>query len=148
LDENYRPDVRSRPHLPRGCGKNRIRADTWHPRGRHRTSARTQSAVRTDGLRADADAKKIKKVFLFFCFLGSCCHLEKREKNFGFQSPRSPSSPSSAGFMGEAARRRRFFGPSSPSHPSKLYSSLGLLNSKVPKPFSPFSLRLIDVDGF
>jgi hypothetical protein len=41
-----------------------------------------------------------------------------------------------------------FFRPSSPSHPSKLYSSLGLLNSKVPKSFSPFSLRLIDVDGF
>jgi hypothetical protein len=39
---------------------------------------------------------------------------------FGFQSPRSPSS---AGFAGEAARRRRFFRPSSPSHPSKLYSS-------------------------
>jgi hypothetical protein len=88
---------------------------------------------------------------LFFYFFGTCCRLEKRIKNFGFQSPRSPSSPSSpssAGFAGEAARRRRFFRPSSPSHPSKLYSSLGLLNSKVPKPFSPFSLRLIDVDGF
>jgi hypothetical protein len=75
----------------------------------------------------------------------------KKLKKFGFQSPRSPrspSSPSSAGFTGEAARRRRFFWPSSPSHLSKLYSSLGLLNSKVPKPFSPFSLRLIDVDGF
>jgi hypothetical protein len=35
-----------------------------------------------------------------------------------------------------------------PSHPSKLYSSLGWLNSKVPKPFFPFTLRLIDVDGF
>jgi hypothetical protein len=70
---------------------------------------------------------------------------------FGFQSPKSPkppTSPSSAGFAGEAARRRRFFRPSSPSHPSKLYSSLGWLNSKVPKPFPPFSLRLIDVDGF
>jgi hypothetical protein len=67
---------------------------------------------------------------------------------FGFQSPKSPNSPNSAGFAGEAARRRRFFRPSSPSHPSKLYSSLGWLNSKVPKPFPPFSLRLIDVDGF
>jgi hypothetical protein len=70
---------------------------------------------------------------------------------FGFQSPKSPNSPnspSSAGFVGEAARRRRFFQPSSPSYPSKLYSSLGWLNSKVPKPFPPFSLRLIDVDGF
>jgi hypothetical protein len=70
---------------------------------------------------------------------------------FGFQSPKSQKSPnslSSAGFTGEAARRRRFFRPSSPNHPSKLYSSLGWLNSKVPKPFPPFSLRLIDVDGF
>jgi hypothetical protein len=61
---------------------------------------------------------------------------------FGFQSP------SSTGFAGEASRRRRFFWPSSPSHPSKLYSTLGWLNSKVPKPFPPFTLRLIDVDGF
>jgi hypothetical protein len=67
---------------------------------------------------------------------------KREKKNSGFQSPRSPSS------AGEAARRRRFFWPSSPSHPSKLYSSLGWLNSKVPKPFFPFILRLIDVDGF
>jgi hypothetical protein len=74
---------------------------------------------------------------------------------FGFQSPKSPSSPSSLSSLtslsspsspssssspcsprsprsaGEAARRRRFFWPSSPSQPSKLYSSLGWLNSKV-----------------
>jgi hypothetical protein len=67
---------------------------------------------------------------------------------FGFQSPKSPKSPNSPNSTGEAARRRRFFQPSSPSHLSKLYSSLGWLNSKVPKPFLPFSLRLIDVDGF
>jgi hypothetical protein len=76
---------------------------------------------------------------------------EKKNSVFGFQSPRSARSARSArspSFAGEAARRRRFFWPSSPSHPSKLYSSLGWLNSKVPKPFSPFSLRLIDVDGF
>jgi hypothetical protein len=81
-------------------------------------------------------------------FFGSCCLLEKKGKKcsvFGFQSPRSPSSPSS---VGEAARRRRFFRPSSPSHPSKLYFSFGWLNSKVPKPFFPFTPRLIDVDGF
>jgi hypothetical protein len=66
---------------------------------------------------------------------------------FGFQFPRSLRSPSSAGFARKATRRR-FFRPSSPSYPSKLYSSLGWLNSKVPKPFSPFILRLIDVDGF
>jgi hypothetical protein len=104
--------------------------------------------------------KKTKKkqfflIFNFFNFLiffGSCCWLGKREKIFnfqfsvfGFQSPKSPKSPNSTG---EAARRRRFFRPSSPSHPFKLYSSLGWLNSKVPKPFPPFSLRLIDVDGF
>jgi hypothetical protein len=71
-------------------------------------------------------------------FLGCCCRLEKRAKNisvFGFQSPRSPSSPSSPSSAGEAARRRRFFWPSSPSHPSELYSSPRWLNSKVPKPF-------------
>jgi hypothetical protein len=85
--------------------------------------------------------------FLFFYFLGVIAGL-KREKKIsvsGFQSPRSPRS---GGFEGESTRRRRFFRPSSPSHPSKLYSSLGWLNSKVPKPFPPFSLRLIDVDGF
>jgi hypothetical protein len=100
----------------------------------------------------------------FLFFFGSCCRLGKREKIynlqfsvFGFQSPKSPESPkspkspkspNSPSSAGEAARRRRFFRPSSPSHPSKLYSSLGWLNSKVPKPFPPFSIRLIDVDGF
>jgi hypothetical protein len=83
--------------------------------------------------------------FLFFLVVVAGLKREKKISVFGFQSPRSPSSPC---FAGEAARRRRFFRPSSPSHPSKLYSSLGWLNSKVPKPFSPFSLRLIDVDGF
>jgi hypothetical protein len=63
---------------------------------------------------------------------------KKKVSVLGFQFPRSPSS---AGFASEAARRRRFFWPSS-------YSSLGWLNSKVPKPFSPFTLKLIDVDGF
>jgi hypothetical protein len=99
-------------------------------------------------------SKKIKIIFFIFLFyFGSCCRLEKRKKNFGFQFPRSPrslnspSSPSSECWAGVAARRR-FFRPSSPSHPSKLYSSLGWLNSKVPKPFFPFTLRLIDVHGF
>jgi hypothetical protein len=78
--------------------------------------------------------------FIFY-FWGSYCLLEKRGKKcsvFGFQSTRSPSS---TGFVDEAVRRRRFFRPSSPSHPSKLYSSLGWLNSKVPKPFFPFTLK-------
>jgi hypothetical protein len=79
--------------------------------------------------------------------------LKREKKYFGFRFtiskiPELPELPGQPGFAGKAARRRRFFWPSSPSHPSKLYSSLGLLNSKVPKPFSPFSLRLIDVDGF
>jgi hypothetical protein len=94
---------------------------------------------------------KKKFIYLFILFFGCCCRLEKGGKNipvFGFQSPSSPSSPSSTGFAGEAARRRRFFRPSSPNHPSKLYSSLGWLNSKDPQPFFPFTLRLIDVDGF
>jgi hypothetical protein len=106
--------------------------------------------------------EKNKKIFYYFFNFnfnfGSCCRLGKRDfffnfqfSIFGFQSPKSPNSPnspSSAGFAGEAVRRRRIFRPNSPSHPSKLYSSLGWLNSKVPKPFPPFSLRLIDVDGF
>jgi hypothetical protein len=144
----YRPNVRARPHLPRrrdfthrrfllsALIKIRLRrrsgVSTWTHSFTHSLPSpppsrtlpcppfQTQSAVRVD---ADADARK-------------------QIKKFGIQSPRSPSS------AGEAARRRRFFRPSSPSHPSKLYSSLGLLNSKVPKPFSPFSLRLIDIDGF
>jgi hypothetical protein len=103
-----------------------------------------------------ADARKIFYFIFKFIYFG-CWLLEKRGKNcsiFGFQSPRSPRSlrsprsPSSPGFAGETVRRRRFFRPNSPSHPSKLYSSLGLLNSKVPKPFFPFTPRLIDVDGF
>ena len=59
-------------------------------------------------------------------FLGSFLQ-EKRGKKcsvFDFQSPSSPSSlssTSSVGFAIKAARRRRFFCPSSPSHPSKLY---------------------------
>jgi hypothetical protein len=94
------------------------------------------ASARTLGyVRADVRKNKNKNYFLFSTI-------------FGFQSPKSPNSLSSAGFTGEAARRRRFFRPSSPSHPSKLYSSFGWLNSKVPKPFPPFSLRLIDVDGF
>jgi hypothetical protein len=78
------------------------------------------------------------------------------KKVFGFQFsiPKIPEFleileiPELPGFAGEAARRRRFFRPSSLSHPSKLYSSLGWLNSKVPKPFFPFTLKLIDDDGF
>jgi hypothetical protein len=78
--------------------------------------------------------------------------LEREKKftiyNFQFSIPKIPELPKLHGLRGEAARRRRFFQPSSPCHPSKLYSSLGWLNSKIPKPFPPFSLRLIDVDGF
>jgi hypothetical protein len=66
---------------------------------------------------------------------------------FGFRFS-IPKLPELHGFAGEATRRRRFFRPSSLSHPSKLYSSLGWLNSKVPKPFFPFTPRLINVDGF
>jgi hypothetical protein len=49
---------------------------------------------------------------------------------FGFQSLRSPSSPSSAGFAGEAARRRRFFSlVPLVTHPS----SISLLGGLTPK---------------
>jgi hypothetical protein len=126
VERPFRSDIRLRPHLPYG---------------RHPASVQTQSAVR-----ADAGAKK--KYIFFFLVVVAVLKKEKKISVFGFQSPRSPRSPSSAGFASEVARRRRFFWPSSPSHPSKLYSSLGLLNSKVPKPFPPFSLRLIDIDGF
>jgi hypothetical protein len=158
LEENYRPDVLF------VWTSTRVRvypADAVIPADRFIPFA---NAVKTASART---RKKIKNnlflfLFLFFLiFFGSCCRLGKREfffnfqfSIFGFQSPKSPkspnspNSPSSAGFAGGAARRRRFFRPSSPSHPSKLYSSLGWLNSKVPKPFPPFSLRLIDVDGF
>jgi hypothetical protein len=117
-------------------------APIWHPVG-------PPSGPRWAPRSAPIGSKKINFLFLFLCF-GCCCRLEKRGKKFSvfsFQSPRSLSSPSSPSFVGKAARRR-FFRPSSPSHPSKLYSSLGWLNSKVPKPFFPFTLRLIDVDGF
>jgi hypothetical protein len=102
----------------------------------------TGCCVRADAARTLERIKIIKKIKINL-FFG--CWIEKRGKKcsvFGFQSP------SSAGFAGKATRRRRLFWPSSPSHPSKLYSSLGWLNSKVPKPFFPFTLRLIDVDGF
>jgi hypothetical protein len=125
---------------------------TWLPPPPTPSLTRSLAPFRLCGRSADARKKiKIKIYFYFYLFLGSCCLLEKREKKcsvFGFQSPRSLRSPSSAGFAGEAARRRRFFRPSSPSHPSKLYSSLRWLNSKVRKPFFPFILRLINVDGF
>jgi hypothetical protein len=134
-------------------GHERVRADIG-PSARTRSSpcprppsipprGRNPSARTRHGRPKKNKIKKNKKLFLNF-FMG-CWLLEKRGKKcsvFGFQSPRSPSS------AGEAARRRRFFWPSSPSHPSKLYSSLGWLNSKVPKPFFPFTPRLIDVDGF
>jgi hypothetical protein len=100
-------------------------------RGRAVASARTREKIN-------------KIIIILYKKEFGCWLLEKRGKKcsvFGFQSPsslsspNSPSSPSSAGFTSEAARRRRFFWPSSPSHPSKLYSSLGWLNSKVPKAF-------------
>jgi hypothetical protein len=137
----FHPDVRPRPRLPGGRG---------FTRGRVFTICRR----RKNCVRADAGVHPCGREKKNLIFFGSCCQLGKREFFFNFQSPNSPnspnspSSPSSPGFAGEAARKRRFFWPSSPSHPSKLYSSLGLLNSKVPKPFFPFIPRLIDVDGF
>jgi hypothetical protein len=81
LDENYRPDVRSCPHLPRGRGFTRGRVFTVRRRGKNR-------------IRADADAKNLKK-FKKIIIFGSCCHLEKREKNFGFRFsiPKIPKIP-------------------------------------------------------
>jgi hypothetical protein len=139
LDENYRSDVHPRPRLPRERG---------FTHGRVLPSANAKKNYK-------------KSIFYFYIFykkfLVVVAGLEREKlftiynlqfSVFGFQSPNFLNSPSSAGFAGEATRRRRFFRPSSPSHPSKLYSSLGWLNSKVPKPFPPFSLKHIDVDGF
>jgi hypothetical protein len=98
--------------------------------------------------------KKKKKFFFFFWLLLPAGKEGKKYFSFRFsipkipKIPKYPKFPNSPGFAGEAVRRRRFFWPSSPSHTSELYSSLGWLNSKVPKPFFPFTLRLIDVDGF
>jgi hypothetical protein len=111
----------------------RVRVDTVRPCGHGLLSAQKQ---------------KTNLFIYLFLVVVAVLKREKKISVFGFQSPRSPRSPRSPGFASEVARRRRFFRPSTPSHPSKLYSSLGLLNSKVPKPLSPFSLRLIDVDGF
>jgi hypothetical protein len=110
-----------------------------YPLARLALRGRADASMRTQCRRSKIKIKKIK--------FGSCL-LEKKGKKCSVFSFQSPSSPSSTGFAGEAARRKSFFRPSSPSHPSKLYSSLGWLNSKVPKPFFPFIPRLIDVDGF
>jgi hypothetical protein len=61
---------------------------------------------------------------------------------FWFSIPKIPE------LCGRSREKKKVFLAYFPYHPSKLYSSLGWLNSKVPKPFPPFSLRLIDVDGF
>jgi hypothetical protein len=137
---HVRADARVRSH-----GRNPAFARTWRvcmdalipslpsplPWGRSLLSARTRT------LEIKIKIKSFS--FSFFNFLVVVAGLKRKKKNsvFGFQSPRSPNS---AGFAGEVARRIRFFRPSSPSRPSKLYSSLGWLNSKIPKPFSPFSL--------
>jgi hypothetical protein len=86
-------------------------------------------------------------LFLFyFYFLVVVAGWKKNKKiGFRFSIPKITKLPE---LRGRSRERKKVFRPSSPSHPSKLYSSLGWLNSKVPKPFSPFSLRLIDVDGF
>jgi hypothetical protein len=161
-----RPDVHARPRSSHGCdftrGQILLSALVKNrPRGCNPASSRTW-CVRADAfipsppflpplqthMRTLQKINKINKNNLFFKFkfkflvVVAVLKREKKISVFGFQSPRFPSSAS------EATRRRRFFRPSSPSHPCKLYSSLGWLNSKVPKPFPPFSLRLIDVDGF
>jgi hypothetical protein len=162
------------PHLPadavlpqRPCGRWNASARTWVFARTHLLPLPLSLSLLPSAVPASAPTRKKKLnlfiLFLFFLFLVVVAGLERGKKIsifkfqfsvFGFQSPKSPkspnspNSPSSWSFAGEAARRRRFFRPSSPSHPSKLYSSLGWLNSKVRKPFPLFRLRLIDVDGF
>jgi hypothetical protein len=87
LDENYRPDVRLRPRLPRGRNKN--------------PSVRTPGCVRAD-MGVCANAKKMIIYFYFYFlkfFFGSCRRLGKREiYNFRFlvfnpQNPQNPQTP-------------------------------------------------------
>jgi hypothetical protein len=61
LEENYRPDVRARPRLPRGRGFTRGRVFTVRGRGKNRV--RADARVRLRGRE-----KKKKKFFFFFFF--------------------------------------------------------------------------------
>jgi hypothetical protein len=99
------------------------------------------SYIRTGG--RSRGRSKINKIKIKIFFLVVVAGWKREKNNFGFRFsiPKIPEFP-------ELREKKKVFRPSSPSHPSKLYSSLGWLNSKVPKPFFPFSLRLIDVDGF
>jgi hypothetical protein len=103
------------------------------PYGRSLLSARTRMLEKIKN-------KKIKNKFIFI--FGSCCRIEKKERNFSFQfSVFNPQDP-----RAKPREEEGFFGLV--PLVTHLYSSLGWLNFKVPKPFSPFSLRLIDVNGF
>jgi hypothetical protein len=63
-------------------------------------------------------------------FLVVVAGLKRKKKKFGFQSPRSPSSPSSLGFAGEATKEEGFFGlVPLVTHPS----SIPLLGCLIPK---------------
>jgi hypothetical protein len=89
--------------------------------------------------------KKNKKYFYFFwLFLPAG---KEGKKYFGFRFS-IPKIPELRGLRRQSREKKKVFRPSSPSHQTKLYSSLEWLNSKVPKPFFPFTPKLIDVDGF
>jgi hypothetical protein len=132
----------------RGCSlSSPSLAPSLHPSRPHGCSLLSAwtGCIRTNALLCTRGrSKKNKNLKMVF---GSCCLLEKREKKSRFLvfNPQDPKIPE---LRREAVRRRRFFWPSSSSHSSKFYSSLGWLTSKVPKPFFPFILRFIDVDGF
>jgi hypothetical protein len=93
LEENYRPDVRARPHLPRG------RVFTVRGGGKNR-------------VRADAEKKK-KKIFFLVVF-------GKREDFFNFQFsifkipkipklPKLPKLPELRGLRGRSREKKKVF---------------------------------------
>jgi hypothetical protein len=69
--------------------------------------------VQTGYVHADADADARKKniyfiLFILFFIFGSCCQLEKREKNFGFRFSIS-EIPKLRGLRGRSNEKKKVF---------------------------------------
>jgi hypothetical protein len=64
-----------------------VRANTVRPRRRTPPSARTQSAIRADRLRTDADAKTKKNKLFIYLFILVVVAVFKREKNISVFNP-------------------------------------------------------------
>jgi hypothetical protein len=117
LEENYRPDIRTRPHLPHGrVFTVRRRGKKPRPRGLWGASARTHSRPR-----GREKKKNIFFYFLFFIlnfFFGSSCRLGKREFFFNFQFsvfgfrfsiPKIPKLPELRGLRGRSREKKKVF---------------------------------------